>query len=284
MKTTMTRILTTAALVSLPFGAAKADPWQNQSRGGYGAQPLIQIEDDRDFRSTNVEIWTDQQTYFEGEEVNITVTVDHPSFVTVYNIDALGRVQRLTRDSRGVWVTPGRPLFLPQSNHTRFVAAGPGGEEEVIAVASPAQFGQYDLPYFGDADVHNMPMAGNNRGLYIQEVNSRLLQRQCEPGFNEARASFWVRPYPRYRYPIRTHTGIYFDIGFQIPVSSRVYVDGAYWGVGPSCLSRLTPGAHKVTVQHARGKKFTRRVEVPSNRYRSEVRYDTKDGRYGKRR
>jgi len=266
---TMLRILLVSALVALPYGIAKADP---------AVRGLIEVQDRPYYDDPTVEIWTDDGSYFIGETVNITVTVDRPSFVTVYNIDALGYVRRLTRDPRGVWVTPGRPLYLPENPRARLVATGPGGEELLIAVASPAPFAHYDeLPFFETTGYDRLTRCDHDRDGFIVRTNERLLGRRPRHDRSVARATFWVQPERYYRYPLRIHTGIVIDIGFEIPIGGHVWVDGAYCGVGPRALYRLGPGTHKVTVKGRDGRKFSKSVTIPTqDRYRTEVERDRK--------
>lgn len=270
---TMLRLLLVSALVAFPFGISKADPH---------VQGLIEINDGPYYDQPTVNIWTDAGRYFLGETVEITVTVDRPSFVTVYNIDAAGRVRRLTRHEGGVWVTPGRPLYLPEFRDSRLVAVGPTGMEELIAVASPARFGRYDdLPYYGDRDYDRLPVCGHDRNGYIERVNRRLMHDRRFSARSVARTTFWVEEPPYYRWP--HHSGVSINIGIDIPLRARVYVDGVFFGIGPACVGSLTPGRHRVTVHTERGRKITREVTVPRDRrYRSDVRADRDDG--GRRR
>lgn len=265
---TMLRLLLVSALVALPFGISKADPH---------VQGLIRIDDGPYYDHPTVDIWTDAGRYFIGETVEITVTVDRPSFVTVYNIDAAGRVRRLTRDDRGVWVTPGRPLYLPETRYSRLVAAGPTGMEELVAVASPVQFGHCDdLPFYGDRDYDRLPCCEHDRNGFIEKVNRRLMHERGFSNRSVARTTFWVEPAPYYRWPHRP--GLSIDIGINIPLQARVYVDGVFFGIGPSCISALNPGRHRITVHTERGRKISREVTIPrDSRYRSDVRGDRDD-------
>lgn len=265
MKTKL-RILMLASLVAVPFGVAKADPTM---RG------LIQIQDRPHYEEPSVQIWTDRDWYAIGDEVRVTVTVDRPSFVTVYNIDAQGYVRRLTEDPRGVRVTPGRPLALPRRARTRLVTTGPGGVEELVAVASPIKFVACDLPFYGDGSQRGLFVPVRDRDSYVRHVNARLVeQRECAPQ-STSRVTFWVEPIRHRAYPIRISGGFFIDIGFEIPLGAQVYVDGSYCGRGPSALSRHVSGRHKVTVHTDGGRKFTRTVDFDSaRRFRSDVQVD----------
>lgn len=269
---TMLRLLMVGALVALPYGAAQADP---------AVRGLIEVNDRPYYDDPTVEIWTDDDFYYIGETVRITVTVDRPSFVTVYNIDAEGYVRRLTRDPEGVWVTPGRPLYLPESRTARLMATGPGGEEELIAVASPVPFARYrDLPFFEEVDYDDLPRCGHDRDGFIVRTNDRLVGRRLVHERSVARMTFWVEPYRHYRYPVRVSGGIVIDIGFEIPISGRIWVNGSYCGTGPSALYNLRPGVHKVTVVTDGGRKFSRTVTVPTHdRYRADAERDRKGDR-----
>jgi hypothetical protein len=258
----LVRMMLTAGLIAAPFRLAAADP---------GPQGLIQIQAGVYNDEPSVDIWTDRDWYAIGDPVRVTVTVDRPGFVTVYNIDGAGIVRRLTDDPAGVWVTPGRPLVLPRDRGAVLVTTGPGGEEEVIAVASRLRMVNAGLPYFDDCN-SRAQRCDDDRGLFVQGLNRRLVAARPVGVRSVARTTFYVEPICRSPYGVRISGGIYIDLGFAIPVGAAVYVDGTYWGVGPAALGRLGSGSHKITVRTREGRKFTRTVEVgPSSRYRVDV-------------
>lgn len=267
MNTTL-RLFLIAGLVVASSGAAEADP---------GLRSLIQIEDRPYYEEPSVEIWTDRDWYAVGEAVRVTVRVDRPSFVTVYNIDAAGYVRRLTDDPRGVWVTPGRPLSLPQRSRARLVATGPGGVEELVAVASPVKFASCEFPFYGDGSTYGMIVPDRDREGYVRRVNSRLVgHRECAAK-SVARVTFLVEPLHRPEYSIHIGGGMYIDFGFHIPIGAAIYVDGVYCGRGPSALGTHRSGKHKVTVRTEEGRKFTKIVNFDTaRRFRTDVRADGK--------
>jgi len=263
---TIIRMLLIAGFVAAPYGIAKADP---------GVRGLIQVQDVPYYDQPAVEIFTDRDWYAVGEAVCVTVTVDRPSFVTVYNIDAQGYVRRLTDDPRGVWIVPGRPLVLPERSHTRLVTTGPGGEEELVAVASHVRFVSCDLPFYGNGSPSGVLVPERDRDGYVRRVNARLVgHRDCGPQ-SVARTTFWVEPRYHSGSAIRIGGGIFIHIGFEIPLEALVYVDGAYCGRGPSALARHATGRHRITVCTDSGRKFTRTVDFDATRrVRSDVQVD----------
>jgi hypothetical protein len=251
-------MMLTAGLVALPMHFAAADP---------GPHGLVQIQTEPGYDEPSVSIWTDRDWYAIGDPVRVTVTVDRPGFVTVYNIDAEGYVRRLTDDPGGVWVTPGRPLVLPQDRRARLLATGPGGEEELVAVASRFRFVRTDMPSYGEGPCRERCLGDRDR--FVHGINARLVSTGPIGDRSVARTTFYVEPLCHSSSVVRLAGGIYIDIGFAIPAGAMVYVDGIYWGMGPDALYRLECGSHRISLKTREGRKFTRTVDVrPLSHYR----------------
>ncbi len=85
-----------------------------------------------------VRLTTDKPTYAPGEEIRITIEVDKPCYLYLYDIDPAGAVSLLfpNRFQPDPHFGPGK-LTLPGKGY-HFVVRGPEGEETLVAVAATA--------------------------------------------------------------------------------------------------------------------------------------------------
>ena len=244
-------ILTAAILVASIAAVAQADPYGRHR----GAAP-------------RPEVYVAADAFTPGAPLHVTVHVDRPAWVQVYETNARGQVRRLVRRSKGVRVVPGRPLIL-----TRPTARGRGWHQ-IQAVASRRPLARSNTPFltftaydecgYSDHDGFSYHYAGYTHGRYGRSANAAGVD------------------YIRFRVvPYRAGTWS-FHAGFDwIPAGGRVYVDGRYLGYGPSACRVLPVGRHRVTVQTAGGGKVTRWIHVGRDdvRYRAEVDRGRKDYR-----
>ncbi|MBD3309064.1 DUF4384 domain-containing protein [candidate division KSB3 bacterium] len=90
-----------------------------------------------------IKVWTDKgdnaPTYYVGERIYISFTVQNDSYVTIYDVDSTGNVNVLFPNPyhRDNLVRKGRVYTIPTSNYEYdLVVKGPTGDEVLFAIAS----------------------------------------------------------------------------------------------------------------------------------------------------
>ncbi len=90
-----------------------------------------------------IKVWTDKgdenPTYYLGERIYVSFTVQKDSYVTIYDVDSTGNVNILFPNSyhRDNLVRKGRVYTIPTPNYGYdLVIKGPAGDEVIYAIAS----------------------------------------------------------------------------------------------------------------------------------------------------
>ena len=106
----------------------------------------------------SVEVWTDDDEYYDGESIQISFRADEDCFVAVYNIDSRGDVHLLypVDLNDDVKVEGGRIYHVPDSQDDYdLTVRGPEGIEYIQIIAS-----REPIP---------LPDWGNGSGLYCDD-------------------------------------------------------------------------------------------------------------------
>lgn len=143
-----TRTSSMILLATLLAGGAFAD--ETSGRRVYGPMP---VESDVRIQPVpeaivvvphtdpiRVSVWTDDDRYWLGEEVEIGFRVDQDSFVHVLSTDATGTTRQIFPNpwDRDNFARAGRTYRLPDGPY-RFIAEGPRGLETITVIATSAE-------------------------------------------------------------------------------------------------------------------------------------------------
>lgn len=222
-------------------------------------------------RYLEVEIWTDNSQYYQGDEITISFRTNRDSYVAIYNIDTRGRVNLIfpTSPAENGWVQGGRTYRLPGTYDSySLTVQGPAGTEYLQAVAS-----REPLP---------IPAWYDGSGLICEEdpydfidyINSEFFG--CDYGCPRATdmTSFTIREWHNYYFrPVYVHRypdwSLCGSVYIDYPFGATIYIDGIYWGVAPLFIPRIYWGYHYVTIYDRWGHCWEDRIHVV--RYKSVV-------------
>lgn len=238
----------------------------------------------------DVRISMDGHHYMMGDPIRFSVTVDRPAYVSVFRVDSWGNVSRVTRDRRGVRVNPGHAFRMPGHHARHSIVAVGEGEFELVAVASSRPFRSSDVPFLNCRLNSRTNLWTEGGGEYRHGFDAVISRMRRRTVLDQDRASYTVghhrnrvRIAPWISVPrFRAH------IDFSIGSNARVYIDGAFLGLGLAALQVQKAGWHRVTVHETNGHKFTRRVNFTADpRHSSRTRYwgqvEADSGRYSKK-
>ncbi|SYZ73552.1 exported hypothetical protein [Candidatus Zixiibacteriota bacterium] len=223
-------------------------------------------------RYLNAEVWTDDNSYYQGDDIAISFRANNDCYVAIYNLDTRGNVNLLypTSPQDDGFIRGGKIYRLPERNDNyQLSVQGPVGTEYIQIVASreplripdwfngsglvcnddPEDFIDYvNASYFGCA-YNDCPRAFDITSFQVKEWHD-----------------YYFRPVYHYNYPDWSYCGsIYIDY----PIGATVYIDGIYWGCAPLFIPRIYFGYHWVTIYDHFGYCWESHVDVV--RYRSVI-------------
>ncbi len=222
-------------------------------------------------RNLNVEIWTNNDEYYEGDKINISFRTNRDCFVAIYNIDTRGRVNLIYPSDQGDagQVRGGRIYQIPESgDNYELTVDGPAGTEYLQMVASSEPF---PLP---DWSRGSGLVSDDDPNYYLNYVNATYFgcDDDCVRALDMTSfqvkewQDYYFRPVYHHDYPDWSMCGsVYIDY----PFGSSVYIDGIYWGCAPLFIPRVYFGYHYITIYDWDGYCWEDRIDVA--RYRSVI-------------
>jgi len=215
-------------------------------------------------RYLDVEIWTDDDEYYDGENINIKFRANKDCYVVIYNIDTRGNVNLLYPSDQ--WddskIERERTYRIPDSyDEYDLTVRGPEGIEYIQIVASRTPIPIPDFNNGYDMVVNGDPLD------FLDYVNAVYFD--CDNGCSLAfdmtlfTVNEWQEEYYRlvYRYPYHDW-GMYGMIYIDYPWGGTIYVDGIYWGIAPLFIPRIYYGWHYITIYDSYGYCWEDRVNV----------------------
>jgi len=215
-------------------------------------------------RYLDVEIWTDDNEYYDGENINIQFRANKDCYVVVYNIDTRGNLNLLYPSDP--WddtkIERDRIYRIPDSyDDYDLTVRGPEGVEYIQIVASrtplpiPDWDNGFDMVVDGDPldflDYINAVYFGCDNGCSLAFDMALFTVNE----WHEA----YYRPVHVYHHNDWSMCGmIYIDY----PWGATVYIDGIYWGIAPLFIPRIYYGWHYVTIYDRFGYCWEDRINV----------------------
>ena len=218
-------------------------------------------------RYLDVEVWTDDDEYYDGENVTISFRADKDCYVVVYNIDTRGEVHLLYPADQwdDVKIERDRIYRIPDSyDDYELTVHSPEGIEYIQVIAS-----QQPIP-IPDWDDGWYLVAEGDPIDYIDYINAVYFAcDDCLLSFDMTLFSVkeWNQAYFR---PV--HTYRYYDwdlcgtIYIDYPWGATVYIDGIYWGVAPLFIPRIYWVWHYLTIYDRYGYCWEDRINVYRSR------------------
>ncbi|PKK82877.1 MAG: hypothetical protein CVT49_11235 [candidate division Zixibacteria bacterium HGW-Zixibacteria-1] len=222
-------------------------------------------------RFLSAEIWTDNDEYYEGDNIVISFQADKDCFVAVYNIDTRGNVNLIypTDPRDNGWIEGGQTYQIPsQYDDYDLTVRGPEGVEYLQIVASRQPFRIPD--WFNGSDL----VADNDPYDFMDFVNANYFQsdRNMKRAFDMT--SFMVKEWNDYYFrPVHVYHsdhrpywdwdwGYYGSVYIDYPWGATIYIDGVYWGIAPLFMPRVYYGWHWITVYDPHGYCWEDRISV----------------------
>ena len=218
-------------------------------------------------RYLDVEIWTDNDEYYDGEAIDIQFRANKDCYVVVYNIDTRGNVNLLYPSDQ--WddqkIERDRIYRIPDSHDDyELTVRGPEGIEYIQVVASrtpiriPDWNNGFDMVVTGDPldflDYINTVYFGCDDGCSVA-LDMTLFT------VNEWQEDYY-RPVHNYYNNHHNDWNMYGMIYVDYPWGATIYIDGVYWGIAPLFVPRIYYGWHYVTVYDSYGYCWEDRVNV----------------------
>ncbi len=237
------------------FSVARADRMGYDPTIDYGS--YLKID-----RYLNIEVWTDHDDYYQGDNVQFSFKTNEDCFVVVYNIDSRGDVHILypAGPNDDMRVQGGRIYTVPSTNDDYdLTVQGPEGVEYLQAVASREPFDLNDWDdnlYCNDdpydfMDYINTTFLGCNSDCHRSYDLTSFMVKQWD--------DYYFRPVYNYDRPYWSYAGsVYVDY----PFGASIYIDGVYWGCAPLFIPRIYYGWHWVTVYDHSGYCWEDRIQV----------------------
>jgi hypothetical protein len=220
-------------------------------------------------RYLDVEIWTDDDTYYEGENISISFRADRNCYVAIYNIDSRGRVNLIfpLDPNDDPWVEGNRIYHIPDNyDDYDLTVSGPAGVEYLQIIASREPFAIPDW-YAGSGIV-----CDDDPYDFMDYVNATYFScdYDCPRAFDltSFRIKEWNNYYFRPVYVHHVHHHDYWDWGYygsmyiDYPFGATVYIDGVYWGIAPLFIPRVYFGWHYVTIYDRYGYCWEDRIHI----------------------
>ncbi len=224
-------------------------------------------------RYLDVEIWVDDDAYYEGDEINISFRANKDCYVAIYNIDSRGRVNLIFPNAPGDDSRiESNSIYRLPDRHDSFelTIQGPEGVEYLQIVASGQPFSIPD--WYGGSGI----VCNDDPYDFLEYINANYFGGERDQARAFDLTSFVVREWERYYF--RPHYNHYYDpwdwgycgsIYIDYPFGSTIYIDGVYWGIAPLFIPRLYFGWHYVTIYDHYGWCWEDRISI--DRYRSIV-------------
>lgn len=127
----------------LIFAASHVSAQQRPERARQPSPPPVTGVVSTGTTDPEIKVWTDKgdenPTYYVGERIYISFTVQKDSYVTIYDVDSTGNVNILFPNPyhKDNLVRKGRVYTIPTTNYGYdLVVKGPNGDEVIYAIAS----------------------------------------------------------------------------------------------------------------------------------------------------
>lgn len=238
---------------------------------------IVQYDRDIDYSSyikydrfLDVEIWTDDDEYYQGDNIYISFQADQDCYVAIYNIDTHGRVNLLYPADQydEAWIEGGAVYRIPDRyDDYDLTVQGPEGVEYLQIVASRKPFVIPDWYESSDLILDDDPfdfMDFINATYFLSDHN---IKRAFD--VTSFRVMEWHRHYFRpvhvyhhYDYYSHWDWGLYGAMYIDYPFGATIYIDGAYWGIAPLFIPRIYYGWHYITVYDRYGYCWEDRISV----------------------
>ncbi len=215
-------------------------------------------------RYLDVEIWTDDNEYYDGENINIQFRANKDCYVVVYNIDTRGNLNLLYPSDP--WddtkIERDRIYRIPDSyDDYDLTVRGPEGVEyiQIVASRTPIRIPDWDNGFDMVVDGDPLDFLDYINAVYFGCDNG------CSLAFDMALFTVnewheaYYRPVHVYHHNDWNMCGmIYIDY----PWGATVYIDGIYWGIAPLFIPRIYYGWHYVTIYDRFGYCWEDRINV----------------------
>lgn len=126
-----------------------------------------------------LEAWpnSESRTYFDGEELKITLWADRDCYVKVYHIDVNNKMQLLYPNSinRNNFLPANMEKLIPEPGTTRINVEAPYGQETILVFASTGQFPNIEAEFQQVQEANRGTLSGISRGARLQDVSAALL-------------------------------------------------------------------------------------------------------------
>lgn len=218
-------------------------------------------------RYLDVEIWTDDDEYYDGDNINIKFRANKDCYVVVYNIDTRGNVNLLYPSDQydDTKIERERTYRIPDSyDEYDLTVRGPEGIEYIQIVASRAPI---PIPDWDNG--FNMVVTGDPLD-FLDYINAVYFD--CDNGCSLAfdmtlfTVNEWEENYyrPTYNYDYYDYYGwnTYGTVYIDYPWGGTVYIDGIYWGIAPLFIPRIYYGWHYFTIYDSYGYAWEDRINV----------------------
>jgi hypothetical protein len=137
-------------------------------------------------QSFRLEAWpnSESRTYFDGEELKISLWADRDCYVKVYHIDVNGAMQLLYPNSinRNNFLPANAEKIIPEPGTTRINIEAPYGQETILVFASTRQFPGVEAEFQQVRQAGRETLRVVSRGARLQDVSGTLLN--AETRFN----------------------------------------------------------------------------------------------------
>jgi len=218
-------------------------------------------------RYLNVEVWTDDDEYYEGDNIQISFRASEDCYVAIYNIDTRGHINLIFPDSpnQDNWVEGGYVYTIPgRYDDYDLTVQGPEGIEHLQIIASKKPFRMPDW-YRGSGIISSYDAYD-----FMEFIAATYFECNGHCRFALDVTSFQVKEWHRHYFrPVYTYHhyphwdwsyygGVYIDY----PFGATIYIDGVYWGVAPLFIPRIYWGWHYVTIYDRYGYCWEDRIHV----------------------
>jgi hypothetical protein len=220
-------------------------------------------------RYLDVEIWTDDDEYYQAENISISFRASDNCYVAIYNIDTRGNVNLIYPVAYGDdgWIQGGRIYTIPENRDDyELTVHGPAGVEYLHIIASRRPFPVPD--WFNGSGI----VCSYDPYDFVDylDVNYFGCENNCAQAFDLT--SFVVNEWNDYYFrPVYNYHHVYNDywdwwyygsVYIDYPFGACIYIDGIYWGIAPLFIPRVYYGWHYITVYDRGGYCWEDRIHV----------------------
>jgi hypothetical protein len=221
-----------------------------------------------------VDLWVDRQDgiYYEGESITIFFSANQDCYVSIYSLDARGRINLLypTQPWDNGFVYGGEMYAIPADYEDyELIISGPEGQEHIQAIAS---IHELEIPDWYNTsppapDYYYEPEE------FIKFVNKRYFN--CRSGGFErffAQTIIYIKKARYYYQPVYvpsswSYAPYYTSVYIDYPYGGEVYINGIYIGIAPLWCPRVIIGWHWFTIYDHYGYCWERRVHCRYDNY-----------------